>query len=96
MIYCIITLVYSQMEDQLMALGERWAHVCRWTEDRWIRLQEILAKWQLLLEEEFKFCNWLEKKEILLEEMKVDSGSDSRIILEQVKQLQVSIPSSMI
>ncbi|KAL4838949.1 hypothetical protein H8958_003677 [Nasalis larvatus] len=40
------------LEDQLQKLGERWTAVCRWTEERWNRLQEINILWQELLEEQ--------------------------------------------
>ena len=30
---------YSALEDELNALGERWAHICRWAEQRWSVLQ---------------------------------------------------------
>ncbi|KAK8719740.1 hypothetical protein OTU49_013814, partial [Cherax quadricarinatus] len=30
---------YSTLEDELNALGERWAHICRWSESRWTTLQ---------------------------------------------------------
>lgn len=30
----------------VQVLGDRWAAICRWTEERWIVLQETLLKWQ--------------------------------------------------
>lgn len=33
-------------------LGDRWANICRWTEDRWVLLQDILLKWQRFTEEQ--------------------------------------------
>lgn len=30
----------------VQVLGDRWAAICRWTEERWLLLQEILLKWQ--------------------------------------------------
>ncbi|KAI2598987.1 dystrophin, partial [Homo sapiens] len=40
-------------------LGDRWANICRWTEDRWVLLQDILLKWQRLTEEQCLFSAWL-------------------------------------
>ncbi|KAL8186123.1 UNVERIFIED_CONTAM: hypothetical protein K2H54_064564, partial [Gekko kuhli] len=40
------------LEEQLQKLGERWTAVCRWTEERWLKLQEINILWQGLLEEQ--------------------------------------------
>lgn len=33
-------------------LGDRWANICRWTEDRWVLLQDVLLKWQRFTEEQ--------------------------------------------
>ncbi|GAB6025091.1 hypothetical protein CHUAL_010524 [Chamberlinius hualienensis] len=79
--------LYADMEDQLMALGERWAHLCQWTEDRWLRLQSVYTDWQMLDEIETKFSNWLQLKEDFLDEMK--DLSDPRDVVEQVTQLQI-------
>lgn len=40
----------------LQRLGERWTAVCRWTEDRRVKLQEIQLLWQELLEEQVSSC----------------------------------------
>lgn len=34
------------------SLGERWAAVCRWTEERWHKLQEVFVVWQQLLSDQ--------------------------------------------
>lgn len=34
------------------SLGERWAAVCRWTEERWHKLQEVFMVWQQLLSDQ--------------------------------------------
>uniref|UniRef100_A0A8D2PJZ4 Calponin-homology (CH) domain-containing protein n=1 Tax=Zosterops lateralis melanops TaxID=1220523 RepID=A0A8D2PJZ4_ZOSLA len=44
------------LEEQLQRLGERWTAVCRWTEDRRVKLQEIQLLWQELLEEQVSSC----------------------------------------
>uniref|UniRef100_A0A3P9MEB2 Calponin-homology (CH) domain-containing protein n=1 Tax=Oryzias latipes TaxID=8090 RepID=A0A3P9MEB2_ORYLA len=36
----------AALEGKLQVLGDRWASICRWTEERWILLQDILLKWQ--------------------------------------------------
>uniref|UniRef100_A0A8C4PZN9 Calponin-homology (CH) domain-containing protein n=1 Tax=Eptatretus burgeri TaxID=7764 RepID=A0A8C4PZN9_EPTBU len=40
------------LEAQLQSLGERWANVCRWTEERWRLLQDALVKLQQFTEEQ--------------------------------------------
>lgn len=34
------------------SLGERWAAVCRWTEERWHKLQEVFLVWQQLVSDQ--------------------------------------------
>uniref|UniRef100_A0AAY4EC99 Dystrophin n=1 Tax=Denticeps clupeoides TaxID=299321 RepID=A0AAY4EC99_9TELE len=42
------------LEQKLQVLGDRWAAICKWTEDRWLLLQEILLKWQHFTQEQVK------------------------------------------
>ena len=36
----------------VQVLGDRWAAICKWTEERWLLLQDILLKWQHFTEEQ--------------------------------------------
>lgn len=38
-------------------LGERWAAICKWTEDRWVLIQKILRSWQDFTEEQVLMRN---------------------------------------
>uniref|UniRef100_A0A3Q3WZX7 Calponin-homology (CH) domain-containing protein n=1 Tax=Mola mola TaxID=94237 RepID=A0A3Q3WZX7_MOLML len=42
----------AALEEQLQSLGERWAAVCRWTEERWHKLQDVFVVWQQLLSDQ--------------------------------------------
>uniref|UniRef100_A0A8D0EDL3 Calponin-homology (CH) domain-containing protein n=1 Tax=Salvator merianae TaxID=96440 RepID=A0A8D0EDL3_SALMN len=42
----------AALEQQLQHLGDRWATICRWTEDRWFLLQDVLRKWLQFTEEQ--------------------------------------------
>uniref|UniRef100_A0A8C6U9L0 Calponin-homology (CH) domain-containing protein n=1 Tax=Neogobius melanostomus TaxID=47308 RepID=A0A8C6U9L0_9GOBI len=44
----------AALESKLQVLGDRWAAICRWTEERWILLQEILLKWQHFTNEQVR------------------------------------------
>lgn len=44
----------------LQSLGERWAAVCRWTEERWHKLQEVLLVWQQLQSDQVRPLTSLE------------------------------------
>ncbi|XP_069787742.1 utrophin-like isoform X2 [Narcine bancroftii] len=53
----------AALEDKLQELGERWAAVCRWTEERWQLLQKIYTKWQQLSDDQLLLEAWLTEKE---------------------------------
>ncbi|XP_033125074.1 dystrophin-like isoform X4 [Anneissia japonica] len=77
------------LEEQLNSLGERWAKVCQWTEQRWAVLQEVLLNWQKLEDEEKRFEDWLSSKEALLAEMQHVDFNDSNATMQQVNKLKV-------
>lgn len=47
---CINVCLYPAFKS----LGERWAAVCRWTEERWHKLQEVFMVWQQLLSDQVR------------------------------------------
>ncbi|XP_031437852.1 utrophin isoform X1 [Clupea harengus] len=57
----------AALEEQLQSLGERWAGVCRWCEDRWQQMQDALQMWQQLVNDQSAFSNWLSERELALE-----------------------------
>ncbi|OCT77874.1 hypothetical protein XELAEV_18028970mg [Xenopus laevis] len=77
------------LETQLQELGERWAAVCRWTEDRWSKLQEILVLWQKLLEEQCLFRTWLSEKEESLIKVQRRDFKDQTELSVNVRKLAV-------
>uniref|UniRef100_A0A3B3SVI9 Calponin-homology (CH) domain-containing protein n=1 Tax=Paramormyrops kingsleyae TaxID=1676925 RepID=A0A3B3SVI9_9TELE len=81
----------AALEDQLQALGERWAAVCRWTEERWHKLQDMLNVWQQLLEDQNLFKAWLSEKEKILREVQTSKFKDPGEINVSVRTLAVSL-----
>ncbi|XP_022094793.1 dystrophin-like [Acanthaster planci] len=77
------------LEEQLTSLGERWARVCQWTEQRWAVLQEIWAHWQRFAEEQRQFSDWLSDKESTLAQMRLADVQDARGAIERVKILKI-------
>ncbi|KAK1803494.1 hypothetical protein P4O66_020924 [Electrophorus voltai] len=77
----------AALEDQLQSLGERWAAVCRWTEERWSKLEEILQVWQQLLEDQSLFGAWLAEKEQALREVQECSFTEPGEINSHVRRL---------
>ncbi|XP_063299176.1 utrophin isoform X1 [Pelobates fuscus] len=75
------------LETQLQRLGERWAAVCRWTEERWSNLQKILILWQQLLEEQCLFKSWLSEKEKSLSKIQRSNFKDQAELSASVRRL---------
>ncbi|XP_061692778.1 dystrophin isoform X3 [Syngnathoides biaculeatus] len=66
----------AALESKLQVLGDRWAAICRWTEERWILLQEILLKWQHFTNEQSLFDSWLTQNEELVRSIKTPDVKD--------------------
>lgn len=77
----------AALEHQLQRLGERWAAVCRWTEDRWNKLQETHILWQQLLEEQCLFKAWLTEKEDSLNKVQKANFKDQNELSINVRRL---------
>ncbi|XP_033609096.1 dystrophin, isoforms A/C/F/G/H isoform X6 [Cryptotermes secundus] len=80
---------YSQMEDQLTALGERWAHICQWTEGRCNKLQNLAVKWTQVTDEFQAIQQWLNNKETQLKLMEANPLVEIGEVLDRIKRLQV-------
>uniref|UniRef100_A0A8B9ELS8 Utrophin n=1 Tax=Anser cygnoides TaxID=8845 RepID=A0A8B9ELS8_ANSCY len=79
------------LEEQLQRLGERWTAVCRWTEERRVKLQEIQLLWQELLEEQCLLKAWLTEKEEALSKVQTSNFKDQTDLSVNVRKLAVSI-----
>ncbi|XP_071996962.1 utrophin isoform X3 [Engystomops pustulosus] len=77
----------AALETQLQRLGERWAAVCRWTEENWSKLQGILIPWQKLLEEQSLFKVWLSEKEESLSTVQRSNFKDQAELSVNVRKL---------
>uniref|UniRef100_A0A673JJB1 Utrophin-like n=1 Tax=Sinocyclocheilus rhinocerous TaxID=307959 RepID=A0A673JJB1_9TELE len=80
----------ADLEEQLQSLGERWAAVCRWTEEHWNKLEEIQLVWQRLLDDQSLFGSWLAEKEKALSEVQTSDFKDPSEINASVRRLAVS------
>ncbi|XP_061560376.1 utrophin isoform X3 [Phycodurus eques] len=79
----------AALEEQLQSLGERWAAVCRWTEERWHKLQEVFLVWQQLVSDQSLFRSWLEEREQALSEVQTSSFKNPSEINTKVRQLAI-------
>ncbi|KAG8011327.1 Dystrophin, partial [Nibea albiflora] len=71
------------------SLGERWAAVCRWTEERWHKLQEVFMVWQQLLSDQSLFRVWLTEKEEALSEVQTSNFKDPSEMNTNVRRLAI-------
>ncbi|XP_070221540.1 dystrophin isoform X1 [Bos mutus] len=79
----------AALEEQLKVLGDRWANICRWTEDRWVLLQDVLLKWQRFTEEQCLFSTWLSDKEDALNKIPTTGFKDQSEMLSSLQKLAV-------
>ncbi|XP_067398337.1 utrophin [Emydura macquarii macquarii] len=77
------------LEEQLQRLGKRWTAVCRWTEERWIKLQDIQIVWQELLEEQCLLKAWLTEKEEALNKVQTRNFKDQTELSVNVRKLAI-------
>ncbi|XP_048351416.1 dystrophin isoform X1 [Sphaerodactylus townsendi] len=77
------------LEQQLQHLGDRWAAICRWTEERWFLLQDILQKWQQFTEEQGLFDAWLVEKEDAVNVIHTTDFKDQNEMLENLQKFAI-------
>uniref|UniRef100_A0A672MV80 Dystrophin n=1 Tax=Sinocyclocheilus grahami TaxID=75366 RepID=A0A672MV80_SINGR len=79
----------AALEEKLQNLGERWAAICKWTEEHWILLQKILLCWQHFSEEQLLFDSWLTQKEELVQSIQSSGTNDpNEVILKADLELK--------
>ncbi|XP_061483366.1 dystrophin isoform X4 [Rhineura floridana] len=79
----------AALEQQLQHLGDRWATICRWTEDRWFLLQDVLRKWLQFTEEQGIFDAWLTEKEDAVNNIHTADFEDQKERLENLQKLAI-------
>ncbi|XP_054021782.1 dystrophin isoform X4 [Dryobates pubescens] len=79
----------AALEEQLQHFGKRWAAICRWTEDRWFLLQDILRKWQHFAEEQCLFDEWLTEEEDAVNKIHASGFKDQNEMLDSLRKLAI-------
>ncbi|XP_078264997.1 dystrophin isoform X3 [Rhinoraja longicauda] len=79
----------AALEEELQILGERWAAICKWTEERWVLLQEILFKWEYFTEEQCYFDAWLAEKEKTVSKIQTSGFGDQNEMLTNLRKLAI-------
>lgn len=81
----------NDFEDQLNALSEKWAHACRFIDERGRTLRIVCRNWQLLEDEEVKFNDWiaeLDRRLLEMEDTAGDLAADSTLVAQSIQRLQ--------
>ncbi|TRY57147.1 hypothetical protein DNTS_002628, partial [Danionella cerebrum] len=79
----------AALEEKLQNLGERWAAICKWTEERWVLLQKILLCWQNFSEEQLLFDSWLTQKEELVQSIQRSGTNDPNEVAANLRKLAI-------
>jgi len=77
------------MERELESLGLRWTAICKWSEERWFVLQDVLAKLQAFSERQHRFKTWLSETEEILSSLQTVNMTDISQVVEQVQCIKV-------
>ncbi|XP_036030300.1 dystrophin isoform X3 [Onychomys torridus] len=79
----------TALEEQLKVLGDRWANICRWTEERWVLLQDILLKWQRFTEEQCRFSTWISEKEDAMKKIQTHGFKDQNEMVSSLQKISM-------
>ncbi|KAL1021783.1 hypothetical protein UPYG_G00017880 [Umbra pygmaea] len=79
----------AALEQKLQHLGDRWAAICKWTEERWVLLQEILLKWQHFTEEQCLFDSWLTQEEELVQSIQRSGFKEQSDMVTSLRRLAI-------
>lgn len=82
---------YEQLEEQLEQLGQRWASVCHWVEERCATTQNIRHKWSAFNDRFYDFTTCLQHNEKLLDNVKLDKSTPSDELVKQIWSLKVCV-----
>ncbi|KAK0168745.1 hypothetical protein PV327_002516 [Microctonus hyperodae] len=81
--------IYSQMEDQLSALDERWSHICKWKNEWSERLKSYFTTCEEIKADYMKLVGSVNATEITVKQMEAVPVSEIGEILERIKRLRI-------
>lgn len=79
---------FNDLEDKLTALGERWAHVLKWTKSRRDRLQDVNLKWKQLTDNYKVICRWMDARENDLKQMERNEVTEIGSVMKRMNDLK--------
>lgn len=79
---------FSDLEDKLAALGERWSHVVKWTKNRWSALQDAATKSKELTNRYHIICRWIDVRESNLKQMEGNEVTEIGSVMKRMNDLR--------
>lgn len=79
---------FNDLEDKLTALGERWAHVLKWTKTRMERLHDANNKWKQLNTHYKVICRWMDAREHDLKAMERTEVTEIGNVMKRMNDLK--------
>ncbi|XP_039438024.1 dystrophin, isoforms A/C/F/G/H isoform X7 [Culex pipiens pallens] len=79
---------FSDLEDKLSALEERWSHLLKWIGNRWDKLQSLSQRWTKLSERYRVICRWIDCREQNLKKMESYESAEMGAMMERISCLQ--------
>lgn len=80
--------LFTDLEDRLLALGERWTHVVQWTKNRFQKLQEVHLNWKKL-NRKFEIAKkWINVRENDLKKMESEDVTAIGTVMDRMKNLR--------
>ncbi|XP_044016172.1 dystrophin, isoforms A/C/F/G/H-like isoform X2 [Aphidius gifuensis] len=81
-------IIYSQMQDQLSSLDDRWTHICKWIDEKRDKLNNLDTQWSCIVVEYKRLVTWLNETKITLKQMEAVPASEIGEVLERIKNLK--------
>lgn len=81
--------VEASVKRELASLEKRWKKLINWSEDRSLRLSNIVSLWSKFRQEEITVLNWIDKKGEQLKTSDEVNLADVEAVKEQLNVMQV-------
>lgn len=81
--------VEASVKRELASLEKRWKKLINWSEDRSLRLSNIVSLWSKFRQEEITVLNWIDKKGEQLKTSDEINLADVEAVKEQLNVMQV-------
>ncbi|XP_022701395.1 dystrophin-like isoform X1 [Varroa jacobsoni] len=88
---------FTDLEDQLTAIGERYTMFCQLVEENGVKLHQMHAVLQLMIFEEEFFSQWFQEKEDLLatleDQANAETTADDTMLIQSLQKMTEALNS---